>query len=235
MKNEKILIVDDDKDMADTLARDLEAEGFQILKAYGGADGLRMTTEEHPDLVLLDISMPDVNGYEALAKIKERNLPTRVIIITGSGTLIRDVINFIKAGACDYLLKPVSRKNLTDAVKRALAVETTLNLHVSDTTPIVEQLIAKAEKLEKDIIKLERDNKALSNQKHKIFLTTIAIRLLCLLVAIALTLLLHILDLVPRTWAFLLPIVLFILLLLPIERAKRLSIKAPKTNAEIKM
>jgi DNA-binding response OmpR family regulator len=234
-KKEKVLIVDNDSAAVKALALMLEPEGLQILKAYGGADGLRMTTEEHPDLVLLDIAMPDVNGYEVLTKIKDRGIPTRVIMITGYSTSIRDVVKYIKAGACDYLLKPVAPTDMLDAVKRALAVETTINLHISDTTPIVEQLIATAEKLAQDKSKLEQQNKALINQKHKIFLIMVAIRLLCLSVAIALTALLHSFGLVTGTWAFLLPIILFFLLLLPIERVKKLSIKAPKTETSIEM
>jgi DNA-binding NtrC family response regulator len=235
MKKEKILVVDDDKAGTDTLAEMLKLSGYEVLKAYSGADGLRMTTEENPDLVLLDIAMPDLNGYDVLIKIKERSIPTRVIIVTGYGTSVRDVVRFIKAGACDYLLKTVTANDVIDAVKRALAVETTINLHVSDTTPIVEQLIAKAEKLSQDKSKLEQQIEVLSNRKHKIFLIMIAIRLLCLLVAIALTALLHSLGLVTNTWTFVLPIILFVLLLLPIERVKKLSLKAPKTETKIEM
>jgi DNA-binding response OmpR family regulator len=231
----KILVVDDNKEIADSFAGMLEGEGYRVLRAYGGADGLRVTTEEHPDLVLLDIQMPDVDGFDVLRKIKERSIPTRVVMITGHGTSTRDVVKFIKAGACDYLMKPVAPQEIFDAVKRALAVETTINLHVSDTTPIVEQLIATVEKLSLDKSKLEQQSQTLDTQKYKIFLIMAAIRLLCLLAAIALTALLNSLGLVTKSWTFLLPIVLFVLLLLPIERVRKLSVKAPKTETQIEM
>jgi DNA-binding NtrC family response regulator len=236
MATEKILIIDDDSDFVEATARRLEAEGFETIKAYGGAAGLRKAVEEHPELVLLDVDMQDVDGYEVLAKIKDRAIPTRVIIVTGYATSIRDVVRFVKAGACDYLLKGHGvADRLIDAIKRALAVETTINLHVSDTTPIIEQLIASAEKLTTDKDKLEAQNVALLMQHQRVSLIMIAIRVVCLLIAVGLTALFSYLGLVSKAWTFLLPVVLFALLILPLERVKTLYLKAPSTEGKIEM
>jgi len=234
MTKEKILIVDDDIDLVESLASLFDEQGFQTIKACGGADGLRKTTEEHPDLVLLDVAMSDVDGYEVLTKIKDRRIPTRVIIFTGYGTSVRDVVKFIKAGACDYVLKLGPVDDLINAVRRALAVDTTINLHVSDTTPIIEQLIASAEKLAQDKNKLELQNQTLLRREHRISMLMIAIRLACLLVAIGLTALFYSFGLVSKGW-IILPIVLFILLVLPIERIKRMYVKAPVAEGEIEI
>jgi DNA-binding response OmpR family regulator len=235
MNKEKILIIDDERETPDYLGLLLEGNGFQILKAYGGADGLRVATEEHPDLILLDIMMPDVDGFEVLKKIKERSIPTRVIMVTGYRNSIPDVVRFIKAGACDYLMKPVNPEELLIATKRALALESTINLHVSDTTPIVEQLIVRAEKLEQEKANLTQQVKGIPSQDNKNVLIMMGIRLLCLVIAIGVTLLLHSLDLITRNWSFLLSMIIFILLLLPIEKVKKLSLKARKTETEIEM
>lgn len=236
MTTEKILIIDDEAEIVDSIARNLEGVGFQTMKAYSGADGLRRATDEHPDLVLLDVAMRDLNGYEVLTKIKDRGIPTRVIILTGYATTLRDVVKFIKAGACDYLLKGHGTTvEVMDAVKRALAVETTINLHVSDTTPIVEQLIASAEKLAKDKDKLQTQNTALLKNEKRVSLFMIGIRLICLLIAVGLTALLSSLGLVSKAWVFLLPVVLFALLMLPLERVKTLYLKAPSAEGKIEM
>jgi DNA-binding response OmpR family regulator len=191
MTQEKILIIDDEADLVESIARNLEADGFQTIRAFSGADGLRKATDEHPDLILLDVAMRDLNGYEVLTKIKDRGIPTRVIVFTGYATSLRDVVKFIKAGACDYVIKGHGATVLVmDAVKRALAVETTINLHVSDTTPIVEQLIASAEKLSKDKDLLQMQNTALVKNENRASILMVAIRLLCLLIAVGLTALL---------------------------------------------
>jgi DNA-binding response OmpR family regulator len=235
MNNEKILIIDDEPSTPEVIEILLKPEGFQILKAYSGADGIRIASEEHPDLILLDIMMPDIDGFEVLKKIREKSIPTRVIIVTGYGNSIPDVVRFIKAGACDYLLKPINPVEIVRAVKRALTIETTINLQVSDTSPIIEELIARAEKLAHDNLKLERQVKAIPNQNHKHLLILIMIRLLCFAIGIGTTLLLLNLNLITRTWAFILPIVIFLLLLLPIESVKKLYLKAPKAETGVEM
>lgn len=235
MNKAKILVIDDQPAIHDIIELLLKTEEFQIMNAFNGADGIRMASDEHPDLILLDIMMPDVDGFEVLKKIKEKGIPTRVIMVTGYGNSIPDVVRFIKAGACDYLLKPVNPVEIIRAVRRALALETTINLHVSDTSPIVEELIARAEKLAHDNFKLELQVKTVPNQKHKNLLIMIMIRLLCLAIGIGATFLLFYLNFITRTWAFILPIVIFLLLLLPIESVKKLYLKAPKTETGIEM
>jgi len=235
MNQAKILVIDDQPTTPEFIELLLKPEGFQVLKAYGGADGIRVASEEHPDLILLDIMMPDIDGFEVLKRIKEKGIPTRVIIVTGYGNSISDVVRFIKAGACDYLLKPINPVEIVRAVKRALAIDTTINLHVSDPSPIVEELIARAEKLAHDNFKLELKVKATPNQKHKHLLIMIMIRLSCFAIGIRITLLLLYLNLITRTWAFILPIVIFLLLLLPIESVKRLYLKAPKAETGVEM
>lgn len=236
MATQKILVVDDNIDFVKKLARWLESEGFQALTAYGGAEGLQKATEEHPDLVILDVSMRDVDGYDVLKKIKEREIPTRVIVLTGYAISIRDVIKFIKAGACDYLLKgDTSPVDLTDAVKRALAVETTMNLQVSDATPIVQQLIASAERLTKDKEKLETEKAILLKSENKVPFAMIGVRLLCLLAVIGLTIVLSWYVPVSKTWLFLLPVILFALLIVPLDRVKKISIKAPSTEGQMEI
>ncbi len=236
MARQKVLIIDDNVDFVQRTARWLGDAGFQTLTAYGGAEGLQKATEEHPDLVILDVAMRDVDGYDVLKNIKERGIPTRVIVLTGYAISIREVIKFIKAGACDYLLKVnTSPIDLLDAVKGALAVETTMNFHVSDTTPMVKQLIASAEKLTKDKEKLEVEKGILLKSENKVPFAMVGVRLLCLLAVIGLTIVLSWYVPVSKTWLFLLPVILFALLIIPLERVKKISIKAPSTGGEMEI
>jgi DNA-binding response OmpR family regulator len=229
MSQEKILVVDDDKIIVRQLRRLFEHEDFHVLVAYGGAGAIKIATEEHPDLILLDIQMPDVNGFDVLAKIKERNIPTRVIMITGYRESIEDVVQFIKAGACDYFIKPLDVRMLTNRVKHALAIETTMNLHVTDTTPIVEELMAKAQKLSEDNRKLQKQLK-----RHRY--VTFVIRFLCLVVAVGVAMLFYSLNVITSSWALILTVVVVhLLLVLPIEKATKLIIKAPKSETHLEM
>ncbi|HEC35322.1 MAG TPA: response regulator [Anaerolineae bacterium] len=233
MTQGKILVVDDDPEILDLMELILSRENFTVLKAVGGAEGLRLATEEHPDLVLLDIMMPDIDGYEVLEKIKERQIPTRVIMVTAYFGSLLNVIRFIRAGACNYILKPFGPRELVNAVKRALALESTINLNVSDPAPIVEELVSRAIKLEKDNRELRERNRILERQQLR---TKTAIRLLYLAVSALVAILFHGLGVVTNTQSlFLLPIILFVLLLLPIERVKNLYTKTPKTETRVEM
>jgi DNA-binding response OmpR family regulator len=236
MTQERILVIDDEPAIPELIELLLKPQGFQILKAFSGADGIRVASEEHPDLMLLDVMMPDIDGFEVLKRIKDKKIPTRVIMVTAYGGTIPDVVRFIKAGACDYLLKPVNPVEIIRAVKRALAIDTTINLQVSDTSPIVEELIARAEKLAHDNSQLQSQVKAIPERKHKHLLIMIMIRLLCFAIGVGVTLLLLYLNLIPRnTWAFVLPFVIFLILLLPIESVKKMYLKAPKAETGVEM
>ncbi len=146
MSKEKILIIDDDPSVAMGTAKLLEIEGYYALKAYGGAEGLRLATQEHPDLILLDAKMSGMDGYEVLLKIKERRIPTRVIMLTANRDK-NNIVKFMRAGACDYFVKGDSWDYHLNAIKRALEVEETINQHGSEGTPVFEGTITKSEAL----------------------------------------------------------------------------------------
>ena len=81
--DKKILIVDDEKNIRDIIIYNLKKEGYQILQAADGEEGVRLAMEEEPDLILLDIMMPKMDGYDACKKIREtKNTP--IIMLTAS-------------------------------------------------------------------------------------------------------------------------------------------------------
>lgn len=102
----KILIIEDDKFLRELIARKLTGENFEIAEAVDGENGLKMVKEEKPDLILLDLILPGIDGFEVLAKMKEdpalASIP--VIILSNLGQR-EDVERGLKLGAVDYLVK----------------------------------------------------------------------------------------------------------------------------------
>jgi len=102
----KILIVEDDKFLRELIVKKLEKEDFQVIEALDGEEGVKKAKEEKPDLILLDLILPGIDGFEALSKIKEdpfiSSIP--VIILSNLGQR-EDVEKGLKLGAVDYLIK----------------------------------------------------------------------------------------------------------------------------------
>ena len=119
-RNSRILIVDDDKGICELLSSLVEREGFEALAAGDGEMALKMVRSEDPDLLLLDIIMPGMDGMEVLRQAKglDRELP--VVLITGYAD-VSGAVKAMKAGAYDYLPKPFSNHEVIRVAHRALA------------------------------------------------------------------------------------------------------------------
>jgi UDP-3-O-[3-hydroxymyristoyl] N-acetylglucosamine deacetylase len=118
----KILIIDDEKDILNTLSSILEDEGFTVSKAMDGKEGLAIFEKEKPDIVLLDVWMPELDGIQVLKKIKKKNKNAIVIVISGHGT-ISTAVEAVKVGAYDFLEKPLSIEKVLEVISRALGTE----------------------------------------------------------------------------------------------------------------
>ena len=114
-----ILIVDDEPSILQTLSGLLSDEGFEVLTAANGYEALKRIDAESPDLVLLDIWMPGIDGIETLQEIKRENPHIQVIIITGHGT-IETAVKATKLGAFDLIEKPLSIDKVIVAINNAL-------------------------------------------------------------------------------------------------------------------
>ena len=118
MKETNILVVDDEKEIADLLEIYLISDGFQVKKAYSAAEGLKMLEEQSIDLVLLDVMMPDMDGITMCRRIREtNNIP---IIMVSAKTQELDKIVGLTNGADDYVSKPFSIMELLARVKAGL-------------------------------------------------------------------------------------------------------------------
>jgi two-component system nitrogen regulation response regulator NtrX len=114
-----VMIVDDEPSILQSLSGILSDEGFEIFTASNGYEALKRIEQEAPDLVLLDIWMPGLDGIETLKEIKKSNPVIQVIIITGHGT-IETAVSATKLGAFDLIEKPLSIDKVIVAINRAL-------------------------------------------------------------------------------------------------------------------
>lgn len=117
-KSQKILVVDDEERMARFIRLNLEHDGFQVVEAYKGQQAMDKLRTTLPDLVLLDIMMPDLDGFEVLKMIREvSKIP--VIMLTAKGEE-EDKVKGLELGADDYITKPFSPRELVSRVKAVL-------------------------------------------------------------------------------------------------------------------
>jgi DNA-binding NtrC family response regulator len=119
MPNEKVLIVDDEKLIRWSVRRQLEEWGYTALEAESGTGALSQIRAESPDLILLDVRLPDLSGIEVLREIKQNNLSIPVIMITGDPQL-DDIKTAIKLGALDFIKKPLDFDELQVTIANAI-------------------------------------------------------------------------------------------------------------------
>lgn len=118
LKNRVVLVVDDEERMAHFIRLNLEQDGFQVVEAYRGLDAIQRMRDSMPDLILLDVMMPDIDGFEALQMIREfSSVP--VIMLTAKGEE-EDKVRGLELGADDYITKPFSPRELTSRVKAVM-------------------------------------------------------------------------------------------------------------------
>jgi len=120
MSKKKILVVDDTDWNRDLLVQLLEDE-YEVLEAIDGAEGVRMTEQTKPDLILMDLGMPVMDGWEATRKIKANDALKHIpIIAVTSHAMVGDEIDARKAGCDDYLSKPIDDEALLKKIKKFL-------------------------------------------------------------------------------------------------------------------
>jgi DNA-binding response OmpR family regulator len=121
MKMKKILIIEDEKNIVTSLKMYLEHSGYEVEVADNGLDGIKKGQEISPDLILLDLVLPRVNGYTVCKSLKEtsgtKNIP---LIIMSARTSKEDVEKVFASGADNYLAKPFSVKQISDIIKKYL-------------------------------------------------------------------------------------------------------------------
>ncbi len=115
----KILIIEDEPDLVKGLKLNLSDEGYDVNWAVNGVEGLRKAIEEAPDLIILDIMLPEMDGLEVCRKLRQKNIGIPVIMLTAKGGEIDKVVG-LEIGADDYMTKPFSIRELLARIKARL-------------------------------------------------------------------------------------------------------------------
>ena len=118
-----ILYIEDDPEMIDLVSLILSRRGYIVKGAQGGRQGLDMLTVETPDLILLDLMMPDMDGWDVFQQIKGNAVSQKipVVIVTAKAQMIDKVLGLHIAGVDDYICKPFHPQELWDSVERIFA------------------------------------------------------------------------------------------------------------------
>ncbi len=157
MPGDKILIVDDEKDILELIGYNLEREGYQIVKALSGEEALRSSRLEKPDLILLDLMLPGIDGLEVLKKLKidskTVNIPT--VLLTAKGEEA-DIVTGLELGADDYITKPFSPRVLLARIRAALRrqkeetvdLQSVIHIHDLEIHPGRRSVLAKGDPVE---------------------------------------------------------------------------------------
>ena len=115
----RVLVVEDDLSILTGVSMNLRYEGYEVLQAQDGASGLEMAVNDGPDLIVLDVMMPRLNGYEVLRELRSRGVRTPVLVLSAKG-MERDKVLGLDLGADDYVVKPFGVAELIARVKAVL-------------------------------------------------------------------------------------------------------------------
>jgi diguanylate cyclase (GGDEF)-like protein len=153
----KVLIVDDAPDTLDIIQKLLSFEGYEVILAVTGEEGVKKVEEEKPDVVLMDISLPGIDGTEALKRIRTVNPIQSVIMLTAFAT-VENAIHSLKEGASDFVKKPFENEHLIHIVNQALEKSRTLT---------------EKEKLEEEVRRLSITDDLTGLYNHRHFFKTL--------------------------------------------------------------
>lgn len=117
----KILIIEDNRDILDNTVELMELEGYEVLFAHNGHEGIDLAIEHCPDLILCDIWMPEIDGYEVFNRLSKNQATSSIPFVVFSASVERsDVEKALKMGATDYVKKPYVTDHLLETVEKVL-------------------------------------------------------------------------------------------------------------------
>jgi DNA-binding response OmpR family regulator len=118
-RKRKVLVVEDDLSILTGLSMNLRFEGYEVLQAQDGVKGLQLAIDEDPDVVILDVMLPEMNGYEVCKELRRRGRDTGIVMLSAKGQE-GDKITGLDLGADDYVAKPFGLKELMARIKAVL-------------------------------------------------------------------------------------------------------------------
>jgi adenylate cyclase len=153
----RILVVDDNETNRDILVTRLKTNGYQTLQAADGEQALRMVAEHHPDLVLLDVMMPKLDGLEACRRLKsDDNVPFTPVILVTAKAASEDIVAGLDAGADEYLTKPIDQAALVARVRSVLRIKALHDQAQAQATALADWNRTLAQRVEEQVAEIER-------------------------------------------------------------------------------
>ena len=166
----KILVIDDDHRFIDLVKQVLAQQGHEVLEAQSGQEGLKLLFAHKPDMVLLDVVMPGMDGWQACQRIRDvADIP--IIMLTGKQKAEEDIVRGLDHGADDYLIKPVGNKEL------AARVRAIFRCAESSSIPDKEQVVSYSD----DYLEVDVSERKIVVNGKRVKLTPIEFRLFSLL------------------------------------------------------
>ncbi len=129
-----ILVIEDEAAIADILKFNLTKSGYKVINAYDGEEGYNLAIEEKPDLILLDVMLPKMDGFEVCKKIREKQ-PTPIIMLTARDEEVDKIVG-LELGADDYMTKPYSMRELVARIKANLRRNTPESMPSGEGAPL---------------------------------------------------------------------------------------------------
>ena len=170
-----ILIVEDEQNIVDILSFNLSREGYDTLEAYDGPTGLQLALENDPDLILLDLMLPGMNGFDVCRKIRESGSSIPVLMLTAREEEADKVLG-LELGADDYITKPFSMRELLARVKANIR-RVTMAVPAAAPAPAAEGLVQRGR------VTIDRDRATISKDGRALDLTQREYDLICYLAA----------------------------------------------------
>ncbi|MCO5259700.1 MAG: response regulator transcription factor [Crocinitomicaceae bacterium] len=153
MNKPEILIIDDEPQIQKLLQISLENDGYKLLHAMTGKEGLLLAANNLPDVILLDLSLPDIHGHQLLVQLREWY--SKAIIVLSVLNSEEDIVKALDNGATDYLTKPFRVRELLARIRSAIRRNTlTEDASIIEINDLEIDLIARTVKLEKELLKL---------------------------------------------------------------------------------
>ncbi len=166
-ENPVILTIDDEENIRDSFRLFLEDFDYKVVEACNGREGLEVFKREQPDLVLCDLRMPEVDGLEFLAQVKQDSPDTPIIVVSGTG-VIGDAIEAIRRGAWNYLLKPIQDMSvLIHAISQAMERSRLIQENQAYQEHLEDEVAKRTEDLQQAVSDLNSSNQKLSNSEEK--------------------------------------------------------------------
>ena len=169
-----ILIVEDEQNIVDILSFNLSREGYDTLEAYDGPTGLQLALEQNPDLILLDLMLPGMNGFDVCRKVRESGSSTPILMLTAREEEADKVLG-LELGADDYITKPFSMRELLARVKA--------NIRRVEMAPAAAQPEESGDVLRLGRVTIDREKAVVTKDGRALELTQREYDLICYLAA----------------------------------------------------